>query len=147
MKKIIMSLLATVGLMTATTAMAGTAVVSGETIQPDDTGCVLLGDVVRLNLSNSVHGAYNCDELTNTIQIGACHEAGSRAETTVGCEVIDSSTDPVTYNDSSCGSSGDSFSFIDYRGYFATSSGGSVAPGQLGGNCTDDLIAGHENVN
>lgn len=112
---------------------SATAIVSGGAITP--TQCVLLGENVVLNLSNNVSGSYNCDQATSTITIAACHAAGSRNTTTVTCANSGTEAEPV-WNDSSCGSTADTFEITDFRGYRASSQGGTVAAVALGGACT-----------
>lgn len=106
----------------------------------DTTACSLLGEQVTLSLSNNVSGAYSCDEITSTIKVGACHKAGSRKAMTVLCAVVvpANGADPAVYNDDSCTGVGpdNTFQSSNYRGYVASSRGGSTAAKDLGGACT-----------
>lgn len=111
---------------------------------PDDgiittAACTLLGEQVKLNLSNNVFGAYSCTEATSTIQVAACHKAGSRNTTTVNCANAGTDQDP-DWNDASCGSDADTFEITDYRGFRASSQGGKVGAQPLGGACTDATV-------
>ncbi|MCF6753712.1 MAG: hypothetical protein OZ926_07025 [Pseudomonas sp.] len=141
MKKNIFVLALISGLCTSFTATA-VEIESGTPITTTD--CSLLGEQVTLNLSNNVSGAYTCDETNSIIKVAACHKAGSRKPTDVLCAVVTpaNGTDPAVYNDSSCQSVGpdQKFEITDYRGYVASSLGGSVAPQQLGGNCETTSI-------
>lgn len=110
--------------------------------------CVLLAEPVTLNLSSNVAGALNCDEATNTVTIGTCHNAGSRLSS-LKCAVIGQNDDETPiFNDDECTSemvtAGESIEGTpDFRGFFAQTSGGSVAPSFLGGSCTADVLTGH----
>lgn len=121
----------------------GAAFAVGATAIDDDpittTDCPLLGEQVTLNMSNNVSGAYSCDETNSVIMVAACHKAGSRKPTDVPCAIVTPAAGetPAVYNDSSCtGAEGQTFEITDYRGYVASSQGGSVAAQDLGGNCT-----------
>lgn len=112
----------------------------------DTDACSLLGEEVTLSLSNNVSGAYSCDEITSTIKVGACHKAGSRKAMTVNCAVIvpANGTDPAVYNDDSCTGVGPDHTFqsSNYRGFVASSRGGSTAAKDLGGACTPTTADG-----
>lgn len=103
--------------------------------------CSLLGEQVKLNFSNNVHGAYSCTEATSTIVVAACHKAGSRNTATVQCANSGDATNP-DWNDTSCTSESDSFEITDYRGYRASSQGGKVGAQALGGACNDNTVNG-----
>lgn len=110
--------------------------------------CVLLSEDVKINLSSNVAGAVNCNEATNTITIGTCHNAGSRLAS-LKCAVIGEDKDKAPiYNDDNCTAEmvtkGESIDGTpDFRGFFAQTSGGSVAPAFLGGSCTSEKLTGH----
>lgn len=105
------------------------------------TACTLLGEQVKLNLSNNVSGAYSCTEATSTIQVAACHKAGSRNTTTVACANNGTEADP-DWNNSSCESDSDTFEITDYRGFRASSLGGKVGAQALGGACNESTVNG-----
>lgn len=135
MKKL--SLLALTVAALAPLYASATAISSGTAITTND--CSLLGEQVTLNLSNNVSGSYSCDETASTITVAACHRAGSRKPTNVACAIVTpaNGNTPAVYNDSSCdGTANQTFEITDYRGYVASSQGGSVAAQDLGGNCT-----------
>lgn len=117
---------------------SATAIDSGVAITPAE--CVLLGENVVLNLSNNVSGSYNCDQATSTITIAACHAAGSRNTATITCADSGPVGGPPNWNDASCTSTADTFEITDFRGYRASSQGGTVAPVALGGACTDATV-------
>lgn len=111
--------------------------------------CELLSEDVKINLSSNVSGALNCDVATNTITIGTCHNAGSRLASLKCAQIGTNPTtsDPI-YNDDACTAAmvaaGESIDGTpDFRGFFAQTSGGSVAPAFLGGSCTADVLTGH----
>jgi len=105
------------------------------------TACTLLGEQVKLNLSNNVSGAYSCTEATSTIQVAACHKAGSRNTTTVAC-ANSGTADAPDWNNASCADEADTFEITDYRGFRASSLGGKVGAQALGGACTDATVNG-----
>lgn len=41
--------------------------------------CALLADSVNIGVSNSVVGAWDCNETLNLVQVAACHSGGSRS--------------------------------------------------------------------
>lgn len=117
-----------------------TAIVSGGDITSAD--CTLIGTTIRVNLSNDVNGAYECDQLATTVNLATCHESGSRAPLVVACVNSAAAGAPAVYNDASCpGGDGSAaageFTIADFRGYAASSQGGGVAASDLGGACTD----------
>lgn len=136
--KVAIAVLAALPLFASAAAIpSGTAITTAQ--------CTLLGEQVTLNLSNNVSGAYACDETASTITVAACHKAGSRKPTDIPCAVVTpaNGTTPAVYNDSSCtGAPNQTFEITDYRGYVASSQGGSVAAQDLGGNCTAQSIEG-----
>jgi len=131
--------------MTITTGAHATAIASGTPILSST--CAVLGENVTLNLSRGVTGAYECSEANNSINVAACHEAGSRTDQ-VACVVVgsDTSTSPATpiYSDPSCNASnvGTTITVTPprYRGYVASTTGGSVGAQQLSGVCNSTTI-------
>ena len=102
--------------------------------------CSLLGSPVRINLSNNVVGAYECDIAATTVSVGACHQAGSRAARVVGCVNSAASGQPDDWNSATCpdgdGTAADGqFTIVDFTGFRARSSGGGVAGAALNGAC------------
>ncbi|WP_127556382.1 hypothetical protein [Saccharospirillum alexandrii] len=135
-------------------AFAGTVLAAGTALPSSGgpvttTDCSLLAGTVTVNLSSNVSGAFQCDLATNAIRIGTCHAAGSRQTTTVDCvltagaDTTDDTSDDE-YNGSSCGSTDDSFDITDFRGFVATSQGGSVTQQELGGACSDSTLTALE---
>lgn len=124
-------------------SFASAVQIDGNPILPAD--CSLLAEQVTLNLSTNVIGAYNCDVPNTRVDIGACHESGSRKPLVVNCTAV--GVDPVSgdniYNDDSCdGTPQQTFTIADYRGYQASTSGGSVGASDLGGNCNAGAAEG-----
>lgn len=131
MKKISFAIFAGVAMLAAQSATAaGTKVPSGTAITIND--CQLLGEDATINLSKNVLGAYNCDVINTEIEIGTCHEAGSRKPKTLDCTGTDL---PVA----GC-STGATYDIPDFSGFTASSMGGTVSPVPLGGNCTDAAV-------
>ncbi|MBK3749473.1 hypothetical protein [Stutzerimonas balearica] len=142
MKKNLLVLAVTSAVFFASSAMADgpTAISSGNTIAPTGANnCSILGDSVKLNLSKGVHGAFNCDEARNAINVGACHESGSRSTSLTCAQIgVDSSDNPV-FNDPSCAGQAAgaviTVSTASYRGFRASSTGGTVGAQSLSANC------------
>lgn len=145
MKKVAYAILITAGLGMSAAAMAAGTPITSKPITSGD--CKLLADQVRLTLSTNVHGAYSCDEKTNTIKIATCHEAGSRKPTDIPCAAV--GTDPESgapiYNFSECADAEDPKVTIDdysYRAFIGSSTGGQVAATKLGESCDDEKVSG-----
>lgn len=144
MKKIVTVFALSLGLGLSGQAMAQLAAFTGsEGVEPGD--CALLAESVTLNASSKVHGGWACNEATNVITVGFCHEGGSRSE--LVCRVVgqDNSTTPPTaiYNNGGCndGNVGQTLTgVVDYQGFVATSSGGGVGGMLLNGRCTAATI-------
>lgn len=140
MKKNLLALFAASAFAFSSSVFAApTDIESGEEITT--TQCTILGDSVRLNLSKGVYGAYNCDETRNAINVGACHETGSRSTTLVCAQIgVDNNNAPV-YNDAQCtaANAGQTVTVANpsYRGFRASSTGGTVGAQSLSANCTD----------
>jgi hypothetical protein len=152
MKKITYALMVVgLGLSPALFA-APIAVPSGGAVTGGTTGdCPLLSENVKLNLSASVVGAFNCNVATNTITVGTCHNAGSR-NASITCAQIGSNEDgsPI-FNNDECDADAVADSTVitgspDFRGFFAQTSGGSVAPSFLNGNCSAGILTAHEKI-
>jgi len=119
--------------------LSAAVITSGSQITPDATGCVVLAEAVRLSLSSGVHGAYNCDDNRNAVNVGACHIGGSRS-TSFKCAVIGQDEDgEAIYNHDDCpAATGDTITLDTpgYRGFRASTTGGSVGAQQLTGACS-----------
>ncbi len=141
MKNMTRALLLTAGLATSASALA-IAPIDSTDITGGSTGeCTLLAEDVKIGLSNKVHGAYDCNEITATIVFAGCHEGGSRQAKSTACTAIGTDVDGNTiWSDGSCGSVDDTYEIADYRAFTATSSGGSIGEQQLGGRCTDTTV-------
>lgn len=138
MKKNLLALFAASAFVFASSAMAAPAAI-GDGEEITTTLCTILGDTVKLNLSKGVRGAYNCDETRNAINVGACHETGSRSSSLICAQIgLDTNNQPV-FNDASC--AGQPAGTVipvanpSYRGYRASSTGGSVGAQSLSANC------------
>lgn len=139
MKKVAYAILITAGLGMSAAAMAAGTAITKEPIT--STQCALLADQVRLTLSTYVHGAYSCDEETNTIKIATCHEAGSRKPTEITCSVVDPDDEDSGYNHPGCTEVGQKFTIADYKAFIGSSAGGQVGPTELGGRCDDGTVS------
>lgn len=145
MKKNLLALFAASVVVFASSAMAApTAITSGDPIAVAD--CTILGESVRLNLSKGVKGAYNCDETRNAINVGACHETGSRSDSLVCAQIGVNQAGDAQFNDAQCNATNIGTSVTvaspSYRGYRASSTGGTVGAQSLSANCTDAAPTG-----
>jgi hypothetical protein len=104
------------------------------------TNCKLLAQTVNLNMSNNVWGAYQCDEATSVISVGACHMGGSRSSKEVTCTV--DPADATKFLPAGCAKAGDKITITDYVGYKAASNGGSIGTKELGGACAAGSVTG-----
>lgn len=120
----------------APTAFQGNQAVTGGV----GNDCPLLAEDVTLGVSKNVHGAYNCDEADNLVQVAACSEGGSRQ---VGVACID--LDPLLAGDQlppGCNALGGNSTIPDYKAFFTSSEGGVMAEYQLGQRCGAGTIVG-----
>jgi hypothetical protein len=79
MKKLFV-LLASVGFSLNAMAADDSAVMftSEDTVVNDASGCSLLSESVRMNLSSNVLGTYGCNTATAIIGVATCHTAGRK---------------------------------------------------------------------
>jgi len=146
MKKIITTMAVLAASFMGSSAHAAGAVdaasfVSGTSISSAD--CMLLAGTVTPSLSANVHAGFRCSDAFGVIQVGSCHEGGSREAATITCAITDNTTTPPTYNDGTCTSEADTFEIADRRFYTMSSSGGSIATAALGDTvpCADVELA------
>ena len=123
------------GAVDAASFTSGTAI--------DSADCMLLTGSITPSLSANVHAGFRCSDAFGVIQVGACHEGGSRDASTITCAITDNTTTPPTYNDATCTSEADTFEIADRRFYTMSSSGGSIATAALGEQvpCADAELA------
>ncbi len=136
MKKIITATLATLGFVSSFGAHAAAANFDATTV--DTTECTLLSEDISVNLSNNVHGAYECTG--NVIVVATCHEGSSLKSRSVKCQNWGASAGTKLYNDAACDTVGTAqwtFSAAAYQAYVASSQGGSVATIQSNTVCSD----------
>lgn len=144
MKKVAYMIFAAGVTLSASAAIAGTAVPGNGIVDPAE--CELLSEQIRLNFSAGVNAAYNCNVATNTIRVGTCHEAGSRNPSVTCVQIGTNDDDEPIYNDDLCNAAnvGQSVTVANgYRGFFAQTSGGSVGAVFLGDDCTAENVAGN----
>ncbi len=142
MKKIALAVLMATGAGASFNAMAaGTNITTNPITQ---TMCPLLGEPVVINLSKNVSGAWQCEEITTTIRVAACHAAGSRKAKTVQCTGEDTDLDGVLdkFSPTGCADANSTVDIADYTAFGGTSKGGSLGTYELGANCTDGSVAG-----
>lgn len=145
MKKNLLALFAAAAVAAAfsSSAMAApTAISSGAAITT--TNCPVLGDTVRLNLSKGVSGSYDCSEVRNAINVGACHASGSRSSTLTCAQTGVNASNEPTFNNTACnaGNVGTDITVTtpSYRGYRASTTGGSVGAQSLSTNCSASTV-------
>ena len=141
MKMITRALLMASGLLTSMSVLAVAAIDASDVTGGVGGECVLLAEDVKVVRSNKVHAAFDCNEVTGTIKFAACHEGGSRQAKSTDCTAVGNDVDGNTiWSDASCAAATDKYDIADYRGFTATSSGGSIGEQQLGGRCSDTTI-------
>jgi len=122
---------------------APTAFQGNEDITGGTTGdCTLLAETVTLGVSANVHGAYNCDETENLVQVAACHEGGSRAQGAACVDLNTTDGDPNGPLPAGCSAIGGFSTIPDYKAFFTSSKGGVMSEYALGGRCSESTITG-----
>lgn len=140
MKKFLTSMTFVAGLLASSAAFSQTAFVGNEEVTDED--CALLAETVTLGVSANVHGAYLCDEAENLVQVGACHEGGSRSR---GAACVDLDVDePGNQLPEGCTEVGGFSTIPNYIGFVASSEGGVMQEYALGGRCSGDTLSGLE---
>lgn len=145
MKKITLAVIIFSALGLHTSAFAAPAAITGAKITGGDTGiCKVLGEDVQINLSKGISGAYDCIEASNAIKVGACHASGFRTGTLVCAAVGVDNDGAPTYNDPGCNENNVTETITlaapRYRGYRASTTGGSVGAQLLTGSCTTTTV-------
>lgn len=105
--------------------------------------CALIKEDVKLTASASVTAAFNCNEVLNVIEVGACHAGGKRAGIT--CAMVDADGDPATPelkpNSQNCtvdqATAGVQSAVPSYSAYVATSAGGTMTARSMDGRCSE----------
>lgn len=144
MNKQLISALTAVGFGLFASAANAAPTAFQENVNLTNNECALLADNVRLGVSSNVHGAYNCDEASNLVQVAACHEGGSRSGVT--CTAIidpDNPTAPPTYPAGCTADNvGQQSSVPSYRSFFISSAGGVMTEFPIDGRCDETTIVG-----
>lgn len=142
MKKHLIATFIAVGFgVSAGVASAATATAFTGNEEITKTECALLADPVTLGVSANVHGAYACDEATNLVQVGACHEGGSRSAGVSCASDADPSTVEVELPPGCTNTTGNS-TIPDYKAFFISSKGGVMGEFALGARCSETTITG-----
>ncbi|MBF6617247.1 MAG: hypothetical protein ITG07_11060 [Candidimonas sp.] len=141
-KQLIAAFMAVGFSMSAGIASAAEATAFKGNQQVTKSECALLADPVTLGVSANVHGAYACDEATNLVQVGACHEGGSRAAG-VSCSTdADPSTPDVTELPQGCTDTTGNSTIPSYKAFFISSNGGVMSEFPLGNRCSESTVVG-----
>lgn len=112
----------------------------GPAANTPDIVCPLMAETVTLGVSAKVHGALDCAEVTNIVEVAACHEGGSR-EQGVAC----TDQDITTAGDQlppGCAALGGNSTIPSYKAFFTSSKGGVLAENPLGSRCSAATITG-----
>ena len=141
MKKNLLALLVAVSFGAAGSVVAAPAAFQGnQDVAPAD--CPLLAETVTLGVSANVHGAFNCDETENLVQVAACHEGGSRAQGAACVDLDTTDGDDTGPLPAGCSEIGGFSTIPDYKAFFTSSKGGVMAEYALGGRCGAGTIVG-----
>ena len=141
MKKNLLALLVAVSFGSAGAVVAAPAAFQGNN-DVDSTECTLLAETVTLGVSANVHGAFNCDETENLVQVGACHEGGSRSQGAACVDLDPNDGDPNGPLPAGCDGIGGFSTIPDYKAFFTSSEGGVMSEYPLGGRCGAGTIVG-----
>ena len=149
-KKIALALIAAGAGLSFSAFAEPKAVPANGTVEANN-DCTLLSENIKVNLSSGVKGAFNCDVATNTIWVGTCHTAGSRNSSLKCAQIGEDGDGQPVYNHNDCDADavndGKTIEGApDFRGFFAQTSGGSVAAAFLNGNCTEDILLAHDKL-
>lgn len=139
-KQLIAALMAVGFSLSAGAASAATAFTGNTDV--DNTECALLAEEVTLGVSKSVHGAYNCDETENLVQVAACHEGGSRAQGASCVDLDATDGDDTGPLPAGCSAIGGFSTIPDYKAFYTSSEGGVMAEYSLGGRCDATTVVG-----
>jgi hypothetical protein len=139
MNKQIFAAVLAVGL-SVSAGMASAATAFQSNVEVETTDCTLLAETITLGVSAKVHGAYACNETTNLVEVGACHEGGSRAQG-AACQDTDANT-PGDQLPAGCDAVGGFSTIPDYKMFFTSSRGGVMQEFALGGRCSASTVVG-----
>ena len=142
MKKNILAVVMALGMGASAGFVVAAPAAFQNNVNVEQAQCALLSETVRLGVSAKVHGAYNCDEEENLVQVAACHEGGSRQQG-VACVPTDPN-DPDSPLPAGCGGNPtpSNSNIPDYKAFFTSSQGGVMQEQQLGARCSSGTITG-----
>lgn len=135
MKKIIASAVFSALAFASTGSIAAPqALVSNASIPAAD--CDILAEDVRIALSNSVLGAWNCVDAQNSILMATCHTSGRKASRTIDVPCDADPATPAPLCDGS-GGAGATFNRVTNSGvaiFVGSTGGGQLGPAPLDGS-------------
>ena len=112
--------------------------------------CPLLADAVNVGVSAKVVGAYSCDETLNLVQVGTCHEGGSRS-TGPACGLGAAATAALPVAQQQQDVPGCSYgqtpaqlnsTIPSFKAFYTSSAGGVMQEAPLGTRCASASLVG-----
>lgn len=148
MNKQIIAIIAAAGFSLSAGVVSAATPISGNVSVTGGVGgqCPMIGDTIRVGVSANVVGAYECDEVTNLVQVAACHRGGSRQQGVL-C-VTSTPVPPATEGvlpegcTAELEAAGGRSPIPDYKAFYTSSLGGVMEEQQLGSRCSDTTILG-----
>ena len=158
MNKQIFSLVAAVSFgLSVGVASAAPASFTGNTqLQPlggSGNICAMLADPVNIGVSNSVVGAWDCNETLNLVQVATCHTGGSRS-TGAACGLGAAATASLPPEQQQEDVPGCSYgqepaqlnsTIPSFRAFYTSSAGGVMQESPLGARCESSTLLGIPN--
>ncbi|MBP8286234.1 MAG: hypothetical protein KAX57_05280 [Rhodoferax sp.] len=158
MNKQILSLVAAVsfGLSVGAVNAAPAAFTGNVQLQPlggAGNVCAMLADAVNIGVSNSVVGAWDCNETLNLVQVGTCHSGGSRstgpacglgaaATAALAPELQQEDVPGCTYGQPVAQVNS---TIPSFRAFYTSSAGGVMQEAPLGARCEAGTLTGISN--
>ena len=158
MNKQILSLVAAVsfGLSVGVASAAPASFTGNARLQPlGGTGnvCAMLADAVNIGVSNSVVGAWDCNETLNLVQVAACHSGGSRS-TGAACGLGAAATAALPPEQQQADVPGCTYggtpaqvnsTIPSFRAFYTSSAGGVMQEAALAARCESSGLLGIQN--
>lgn len=115
--------------------------------------CAMLADAVNIGVSNSVVGAWDCNETLNLVQVGTCHPGGSRqngaacglgaaATASLAPELQQEDVDGCTYGQTPAQVNS---TIPSFKAFYTSSAGGVMQESALGTRCAAAALTGISN--
>jgi hypothetical protein len=113
----------------------------------------MLSEAINVGVSNSVVGAWSCEETLNLVEVGACHSGGSRS-TGPACGAGAAATASLPLEEQQPNVPGCTYgqtppqlnsTIPDFRAFYTSSNGGVMQESGLGTRCTEAALSAIDN--